>query len=398
MNDDNTGLTLLGAAVRGTLVGLALAAMFAAGFLVRDLIETPLVRAQGEYPILTEVHSLLAQHYVRELPDPVTLEYGAIRGLVGTLNDPHTFFIEPPVAANESDALAGQYGGIGAEVQRDAAGDYVLYPFPDGPAIRAGVQDGDKLLAVGETAVARAMPMDAVQRLLRGDVGDRITIRVQHRDGAVERFEIELELIEVPSVLWSTVTEEPAFGYIKLLRFTSRTPDELKQALAELIDDKRVTALILDVRHNAGGLLQEAVEVASQFVDGGVILYEKRRGTDLEPKEAIESGTAADIPMVVLVDGASASAAELVAGALRDRGRATLIGQKTYGKGSVQLIFKLADNSSLHVTAAEWFTPNRTALDGVGLTPDIEMIPSPDFDAELGEAIRYLREKVAAAQ
>ncbi|MCZ7544089.1 MAG: S41 family peptidase [Anaerolineae bacterium] len=397
-DDNNRTLMFLGAALRGTLAGLALALMFAAGFLVRDLVGAPTVRAQDEYPVLNEVVGLLSQHYVRPLPDAKALEYGAIRGMIGVLNDPHTFFIDPPVAQNESDALAGEYGGIGVELQRDSVGDYVLYPYPDGPAIAAGIEDGDRLLAVDGASITPDMPHDAVQRLLRGDVGKRISVTVQHRDGATETFEIELALIEVPSVLWSTVTEEPSFGYIRLLRFTSRTPEELEQALTELIEEQEVVALILDVRHNSGGLLQEAIDVASQFLDGGVVLYEEKRDTDREPKEASGGGLALDTPMVVLVDGASASAAELVAGALQDRGRAILIGQKTYGKGSVQWIFKLSDGSSLHVTVSEWFTPSGAMLDGMGLTPDIEMIHATDFDAELGEAIRYLLAQVGVPQ
>ena len=394
--EPSTAAILIGAAVRGIVVGVVLAVVFAAGFLVRDFVGAPMVRAQGgDFPILFEAYDLIARHYVRPLPDSKTLDYGAVRGMVGALNDPHTFFIDPPVAQNESDALAGHYGGIGAELKRDSVGDYVLYPFPDGPAAEAGVMDADKLLAVDDTDIVPAMPQDDVERLLRGEVGQRVTITVQHRDGSVASFEVELALIEVPSVVWSTLVEEPSFGYVKILRFTSRTPAELREALDDLSGTYDVSALVLDVRHNTGGLLQEAVDVVSEFVDGGVVLYEQRRGTDREPKYAASGGLAVDLPVVVLVDGASASAAELVAGALRDRERAILIGQQTYGKGSVQLIFKLADGSSLHVTSSEWFTPGGTALDGVGLTPDIAMIPSADFDAELGEAIRYLREHVA---
>jgi carboxyl-terminal processing protease len=387
-------LRLLTAAVRGTLVGLVLALAFASGFLLREMIDTPLVRAQGEYPILTEVHGLLAGHYLRPLPDATELEYGAIRGMVSTLSDPQTFFIPPSVAQNESDALAGQHGGIGVELQRDSVGDFVLYPFRDAPAAAAGVRDADRLLAVGDTTVTPEMPYDEVQRLLRGDVGKRITITVEHRGGTVESFEIELALIEVPSVIWSTLTEEPSFGYVHLLRFTSRTPEELEEALSDL-NDQGITALVLDLRGNSGGLLQEAVAVASQFLDGGVALYEQRRDEGEQAMNASAGGLALDPPMAGLVDVGSASAAELVAGALQDRDRAILIGQSTYGKGSVQLIFELADGSSLHVTAAEWFTPNHTAIDGVGLQPDIQMQHAPNFDAELGEAIRYLREQIA---
>lgn len=399
MNDKESNLTmsLLGAAVRGALFGLLLAVAFGAGFWLRDVnvIHTPWARASGDYPILGEVHTLLEQNYLRPLPDDTELEYGAIRGLVETLGDQHTFFIPPVVAQTESDALAGEYGGIGVAVQRDSVGDYVLYPYPDSPAAAAGILAADKLLAVGDTEVTPDLPHDEVRVLVRGDVGDRITVTVAHQDtGEVESFEIELEVIQVPSVIWSTLTEEPSFGYVHVLSFTSRTPEELEAALIDL-DARGITALVLDLRGNLGGLVQESVEVASLFLDGGPVLYELRKDDAEELKEAESGGLELARPLVVLVDGNSASASELVAGALQDQSRAVLIGQQTYGKGSVQLIFGLSDGSSLHVTAAEWFTPDHNAIDGVGLTPDIEMIHSFEFDAEISEAVRYLREQVA---
>jgi carboxyl-terminal processing protease len=235
--------------------------------------------------------------------------------------------------------------------------------------------------------------LDVVDQLLRGEVGEgrgvTITIRPFGTDNTVEYF-IEFAVVQVPSVIWRLLAEEPAFGYVQVLRFTARTPDELRTALAAL-NEAGAVALVLDLRSNSGGLLQESVEVASEFLDGGVVFYEKSREGEKESL-ASEGGLALSQPLVVLVDHGTASASELVAGAIRDRGRGILIGQQTYGKGSVQFIFRLSDNSSIHITSAEWYTPSRTALDGNGLEPDITMIPAEDGrDVELGEAIRYLR-------
>jgi len=165
----------------------------------------------------------------------------------------------------------------------------------------------------------------------------------------------------------------------------------MKKAMNDL-NGKHVTALVLDLHNNPGGLLQESIKVAGEFLDGGVVLYERSRDGE-KTYEADKADKLTDLPMVVVVNQGTASAAELVAGALHDRKRAILIGQQTYGKGSVQLIFPLADKSSLHITTAEWFPPSKTPLDGKGITPDVAMIPDPNGrDVELGEAIRYLRQ------
>ncbi len=397
MDNDRPTLmrSILGAALRGALFGLLLVVVFSTGYFMRGSRRSPLAFAQGDYPTLSEVHTLLEEHFLHPLPDETTMQYAAIRGMVGALEDQHTFFVPPVVAQNESDALAGEYGGIGVEVQRDASGDYILYPYRDSPAAEAGIEDADKLRAVDDVRVTPEMPHDEVRRMVRGEVGDRVAVTVEHRTtGETARYEIDFAVIQVPSVVWSTLTEAPEFGYIHILRFTSRTPEELEEALHDL-DAQGIVALVLDLRNNSGGLLEEAVEVASYFLDGGVVLYEVRKGDAESVKEASSGGLELERPMVVIVNNGSASAAELVAGALRDRGRALLVGQQTYGKGSVQLIFALHDGSSLHITAAEWFTPNHSAINGVGLTPDIEMIHMSEYDAELSEAVRYLQEQLS---
>lgn len=390
---------LIEAMARGVLAGIALSAVFLAGFILRGQVPATAQEKPDEpFSLLREVKDLLESNYLRQLPSPRAMEYAAIRGYLGELHDPYTFFIDPPVAQNESEVLAGQYGGIGVQVKRDEQGNFVLYPFRDSPAARAGIRDGDILLAVDGNAITGGERLDVVDRMLRGEVGDGrgVTVRVRSPGAADTRdYFIAFEVVMVPSVIWRPLIEEPSFGYIQIIRFTARTPEELRTALNEL-NGQGVRALVLDLRGNSGGLLQESVEVASEFLDGGVIFYERRRDGETET-QATPGGAGLDRPLVVLVDNGTASAAELVAGAIRDRGRGILIGQKTYGKGSVQLIFRLSDNSSIHITAAEWFTPARAALDGYGLEPDISMIPAEDGrDVELGEAVRYLRAALAS--
>lgn len=390
---------LVAVLLRGALLGVVFGLTFFAGFVVRDrLSEATSRNASTHFALLSEVEHLLQQNYLRDLPPAREMEYAAIRGYLGALQDPFTFFIDPPVAQNESEVLAGKYGGIGVQARRNERGELVLFPFRDGPAARAGIVDGDLLIAVNGMPLAPDERIDVIDRLLRGEVGEgrgvTVTVRQPDQPNTREYF-IEFEEVMVPSVIWRIIPEAPALGYIQLLRFTARTPDELRTALADLAT-QNTQALILDLRGNSGGLLEESVAVASEFLDGGVVFYERSRHGEKETL-ATPGGAAVSQPLVVLVDQGTASAAELVAGAIRDRGRGILLGQKTYGKGSVQLIFRLSDDSSIHITAAEWFTPARVALDGQGLQPDIAMIPAEDGrDVELGEAIRYLTTRLTA--
>jgi carboxyl-terminal processing protease len=386
--------------VVGALIGIAIAIIFTAGFLFRDVVDLRTTHAFGsagseEYALLVEVQALLNQHYLHPQPDAKEREYAAIRGLLTSLNDRYTFFVDPPVAQSESDVLAGTYGGIGVQVKRTESGDLALYPFADSPAKTLGIQDGDILLAINGSDVDASQQPDAIDQMLRGEVkegnGVEITFR-KHDNDDIETVFVPFAVINVPSVVWRTVEDHSQIGYIQILIFTSRTPDELKLAIEELLS-KNVTALVLDLRNNSGGLLRESVTVAGQFLDGGIIVYEKNNQSE-EDLTAETGGLATDLPLVVLVNQGTASAAELVAGAIRDRDRGILIGQTTFGKGTVQQIYRLSDNSSLHITSAEWLTPSRQRLDGTGLEPTIAMIPDPSGrDVELGEAVRYLEQE-----
>lgn len=382
----------------GALAGVTLAVMFAAGFFFRSLIDVNLppvavsaADADRSYGLLDEVQALLDRHFLRSQPDYTQRQYAAIRGVLGTLNDRYTFFIDPPVAQSESDVLAGTYGGIGVQIQRSVNGEVVLHPFADSPAAAAGIRDGDILKSINDMVIEVTMQQDAIDQMLRGEVkeGSGVTITVLQADGQELTTFIPFAVINVPSVIWRVVTDHTQLGYLQIIRFTSRTPDELKTGISEL-REAGVQGLIVDLRNNSGGLLQESIAVASQFVDSGVIVYEKTN----QDERAIESnggGLATDLPLAVLVNQNTASAAELVAGAIQDRERGILVGQTTYGKGTVQQIFRLSDDSSIHITSAEWLTPNRNHLDGIGLQPNIIMIPDANGrDVEIGEAIRAL--------
>lgn len=378
----------------GLLLGITMAAVFAGGFLFRDVLDRRTNAAavtSGEYILLSEVQRLLDRHYLREQPDFALRQYAAVRGLLGALGDRFTFFIDPPVAASESDALAGTYGGIGVDVVRSERGEIVLYPFEDSPAAEAGIMSGEILLAVNGMSIDLSLSQDALDQLLRGEVRDGNGVSLTLRTNEMERtLFVPFAVINVPSVIWRVLNEDERVGYIQIRMFTGRTPEELTTGLNEL-RSANVRALIIDLRGNTGGLLQESIRVADEFIDGGVLVYERnnagQRSHDGQP-----GGLGVDYPLIVLVNNRTASGAELVAGALQDRDRGILIGQRTFGKGTVQQIFPLSDGSSLHVTSSEWFTPAQQPLEAVGLTPDVEMIPdSTGRDVELGEAVRRLQ-------
>ena len=318
--------------------------------------------------------------------------YGAIRGMIQAYNDPYTNFFEPPATQQQNQQLAGKFGGIGSTVRRETDGRIVLSPFPDQPAAKAGVQDGDVLAKVDAHTITSDMTFDAISQLLRGEVGTQVSIEVTRTTQSLA-FTITRAEISVPSVTWRVLSEAPSIGYIALSIFAQPTKDELVRAIED-VQSKGATKLILDLRDNGGGLLDSAVAVASQFVDGVVVIEARRTGGDRN-FNANSTGAARNLPLVILVNGNTASASEIVAGAIQDRQRGKLIGDQTYGKGSVQNILPLSDGSSLHVTVAQWLTPDRRQITGKGLTPDVIVGRTPEDvtagrDPQLAKAVEEL--------
>jgi len=350
-----------------------------------------LANADGQYALLTEVSGLLQSHYNGALPDDKTLARGAARGYVSAVGDPYTVLVDPPAAELESQSLQGEYGGIGVDIRRNDKNEVALYPLPDSPARAAGVADGDILIAVDGQAITPQTTTDEVVALVRGRVDTTVTITVRKGNGEERTLTLTRKPIPLPSITWQMVDGQPDIGLISLRRFSDKTPEEFKRAAKEL-QSAGAVRLVLDLRNNGGGLLDSAVDVAAQLLDGGVVLYEQGKTGPEKTYNAPASGDPLTrLPLAVLINGNTASASEILAGALLDRDRAPLIGQKTYGKGSVQFIFLLSDGSSLHVTANLWYTPEHHPLDKLGLQPTIPVAPATDGqDAELARAVEYL--------
>jgi carboxyl-terminal processing protease len=287
--------------------------------------------------------------------------------------------------------MTGSFEGIGATVRMRSDGNLeIVQPLPDQPAIEADLRAGDVILEVDGVTVQGMNTYEAIA-LIRGPAGTKVGLLVQRDDTEPFLVEITRARIELPVVESEFLTDDIA--YVRLNGFGETSTDELREELRTLLDsDPR--ALIFDLRGNPGGYLNAAVEIASQFVNEGPILIERfRDGTD-RTYPASRGGLALDIPLVVLIDGGTASASEIVAGAIQDTNRGILIGTKTLGKGSVQLVNTLSDGSQLRVTTARWFTPNNREIHGRGLEPDIEVTITDedidqDRDPQLERAIDY---------
>ncbi len=384
----------------GLVLLLALAS-FTAGFFVNDFVELRSGQRvtndqDEEFALFWEAWGRIEQNFIGTLPTSKEMTYGAIRGALSILGDPYTLFIEPVAREQEINSLRGNFGGIGANLQRNEAGEVFLTPIPGNPAEEAGILEGDILLAVDGLAVTAEMTVEDIAMIIRGEEGTAVTLSVRHL-GETEQTDITITraIILLPSVVSRILPDNPTIGYIRLSRFSGESGGEVEAAILSL-QEQGAESLILDLRQNGGGLLDAAVEVGDHFLDEGVVLYQNSRAEDEKVFMSTDEAVALDIPLVILIDRGTASASEIVAGALQDRERAILIGTTTFGKGSVQLVYDLSDGSSVHVTSARWFTPDRNQIDQQGLAPDIEIVPTEEAIADgrdevLEAAVQYLQ-------
>lgn len=371
------------------LLLIALSLAFMAGYFTHAQWSSP----ETDFPVLFEVMGILDRHALDDLPKEPTLEYGMIRGMLEAFGDPHTYFTEPVQTELNNDNLEGSYGGIGVTLNRDPDGFILLYPFPDGAAYEAGIIAGDRLILVDEMNITPETPTEEAVAALRGPEGDPVSLTITRPPGHNEySFEIERQNIPIPSVTWHTTPAEAKLGVVKVNLIAASTAEEIENAVADL-KSQGAEYFALDLRGNGGGLVDAGVNIASLFLEDGDVLQEQYRDKPVNTYEVEKPGSLIDIPLVVLVDPYTASAAEIVAGALQAHSRAQIIGTHTFGKDSIQLAFELQDASSLHITAAKWWIPGLEITIGKnGLAPDIEIIPGEENqDTAIEAAIQYFK-------
>lgn len=325
--------------------------------------------------------------------------WGAIEGLVASLGDQYSFFLPPEEKKEFEENLNGNFGGVGIEIDSRDNVLMVVAPLKDTPADRAGIKSGDKIIKIGDKITA-GMKVDEAVSLIRGEIGTPVALTILRgeKEESLE-FKLVRANIEVPVI--DSKFKDGVY-IIQLHSFNATSPRAFQQALREFINDGKTNKLVLDLRGNPGGYLEAAVDMASWFLPVGKPIVIEDKGNDSEDKVFRSRGYNVftnNLKMVILVDGGSASASEILAGALSEYGKGTLVGEKTFGKGSVQEVINVTEDSSVKITIARWLTPNGNSISDNGLEPDVkvphatdeELKKNPDSDPQLAKAIEILK-------
>jgi carboxyl-terminal processing protease len=386
------------------LIILAATTVFVAGFGVgryvmpsrEHLVEDVAAKYEQQFQVFWEAWRIVEDEFYSEKGlDYQAMIYGAVRGMVASLGDPHTAFLTPAQADMFSQDLEGSFGGIGVTIGTTEDGYLqVVRLIPGGPAEESTLKPGDAILEVDGTSIL-GLDMTQAISLIRGPQGTTVRLLVRHAAGGVpEEIVLTRTTIQIPTT--ESRMLDNGIAYLRLWEFNDRAADLVHQDLETLLHSKP-RGLILDLRGNPGGYLHSVEQIANEFIPEGLILIERSSDGQETRHEASGRGIATEIPLAVLVDGGSASASEILAGAIQDHKRGILIGERTYGKGSVQVTERLSDRSGLAVTIRRWYTPADRAIDGTGLTPDIDVtITQQDLEAQrdpqLERAISHLFE------
>lgn len=335
----------------------------------------------NELRTFVEVMERIRTAYVEPVDDATLLE-NAIRGMLDGL-DPHSAYLEPEAFRGLQDTTSGQFGGLGIEIGQEDGFIKVISPIDDTPAARAGIEAGDLIVKIDDEPVKGTTIMDAVEKM-RGEPGTKVTLTVIRDEGRPFEVELERAVVKVASV--RTEQLDPGYAYMRLTQFQVNTGDEVRRELEKLNADGKLKGLVLDLRNNPGGVLQAAVEVADSFLESGLIVYTQGRLSNSELRfNATSSDPSQGVPLVVLINGGSASASEIVAGALQDHGRAVIMGTDTFGKGSVQTVLPLNNDRALKLTTALYYTPDGRSIQAQGIEPDIQ-VERARLTREEGEA------------
>lgn len=350
-------------------------------------------QAPPEMEQVSEVWNILSREYVdKQALDTQKLSQGAIRGMLEALNDPYTSYLDAEAFKLELSGLRGEFEGIGAYLAMRESKIMVIAPMPDSPAERAGIRAGDVILEIDGESTAKMSLQDAVTRI-RGPRGTSVALLIRHdaeeKPALLTIVRAEIRVSSVHSQV------QGGLAHISIAHFVETTAEELQPILAD-ITRQQVKGIILDLRDNPGGLLMEVIDVASQFLPEGetvtIVVDNKGQRTELKAKPG---GVATRLPLVVLVNGHSASGSEVLAGALQDHGRAIIMGSRTFGKGSVNTLYPLKGGSGLFLTISRWLTPKGNPIEGKGLSPDTEVVATPEDlaqgrDVQMERARDYL--------
>jgi carboxyl-terminal processing protease len=367
-------------------------------------LDEPLVvpsEVAEELRIIWEAWAILTRDHVdRADLDPSLMSEAAIRGMLVALGDPHTNYVSPETfAVDSNDIFQGEFEGIGAHVSSNRNGVIVIVaPISGGPAEKAGIRPGDQILGVNGESIEGLSVLEAVA-LIRGPKGTAVTLEVKHL-GALDPVIIEIirGVIPLTSVLVRSQPEDK-FLHVRLTNFYPETAQELDDAIKKAVAGG-AQGLVLDVRDNPGGLLSSVVDIAELFLDDGLVLYQVDGAGKRTNWNVRSTGDFTDLPLVILANGFSASASEVLAGALQDHDRAKLIGESTFGKGSVNILRPLSNGGGMFITTSRWFTPLGRLIQDVGLDPDIEVTatdPRTRDVKQLEKALEELERLVAAA-
>lgn len=329
---------------------------------------------------LTKIMRYVEENYVSQV-DEENMIRGAIRGMLGTL-DPHTVYMSPEIYRELKVDTSGRFDGVGIEVAIRDGWLTVVSPVKGSPADEAGIAAGDKIVKINGHPT-RDLNLSEAVTMMRGKRGSRIVLTIA-RQGVKNPFDIAVvrRIIKVPSVTYKLY--DGRIGYVNITSFQQGTTRALEKAFKDMNEKGPIAGLILDLRKNPGGLLDQAVSVSDLFLDNCVIVTTESRGQEIDRREAHAEGVLPDYPIIVMVDGGSASAAEIVAGALQDNKRATILGTKSFGKGSVQTVVDMDDGSGLKITIAHYLTPSGRIIQDKGIVPDI-VIPAKRPQPETGK-------------